>query len=76
MNKIGQVDIIKELERVKKPVPASYIAQKLGVDPRKIFPKLKQMIIYQEIKFIEVDRKEALEKYNCNHRMKLYFIED
>jgi predicted transcriptional regulator len=71
---MGQADVLKLLEKVKEPLSGSEIASKLGERSKEVFRHLRIMIKYGEVSFVEIDRNEALKKYSCKRRMKLYFI--
>lgn len=72
-----QEEIINLLEKERMPLFAHEIAKKLKEDPKKIMKKLKQLIKYKEIQYIEVDRILArrFNNYIRRRRMRVYFIE-
>lgn len=72
---MAQSDIIKLLNTKAKPLSRTEIAELLGETPTKISAILRRLLKYKEIKYIELDRVEAMDKYGCKHRMRLWFID-
>ena len=73
---MGQREVIKILENSDKPLSVGEISKILNDNQKKISKDLNKMLQYKEICFIEIDKDTALIKYNCKHRMKLYFVEE
>lgn len=71
---MGQSEIIRLLEKEEEPLSVGLIALKLKDDPKKISKRLNKMLKFGEVDFIEIDRKVAMEKYNCKKRMRVWFI--
>jgi hypothetical protein len=71
---MSQSDIIKLLEKEQEPLSVGTIAKKLKDNQKKISKCLSKMLKYSEVKYIEIDRIEAYEKFQCKRRMKLWFI--
>jgi len=71
---MSQQDVIEILEKMNKPLSVSDIAKMINDDVYKISKELTRMLKYNEVAFIEIDRFEAMEKYNCKRRMRLWFI--
>lgn len=64
------------MEKQKEPVPVSMIAKALNDRRDKVSHKINLLLKTGEIKFIEIkDTKETMERFNCKHRIRLYFIE-
>ena len=72
---MSQQDVIEILEKTKEPLSVSDIARLIDDDVYKISKELTKMLKYNEVAFIEIDRFEAMEKYNCKRRMRLWFID-
>ena len=72
---MSQQDVIKILGKMKEPLSVSDIARLIDDDVYKISKELTKMLKYNEVAFIEIDRFEAMEKYNCKRRMRLWFID-
>lgn len=75
MIKLGQREVINLLKKYDKPLSVGEIARILNDNQKKISKDINKMIQYKEILFIEIDKQTALEKYNCKHRMRLYFVD-
>lgn len=71
---MSQQDVIEILEKMKQPLSVSDIAKLIDDEVTKISKELTRMLKYNEVSFIEIDRFEAMEKYNCKRRMRLWFI--
>jgi len=66
--------VIKVLEKSDKPLSVGEISRILNDSQKKISKDINKMLQYKEIEAIEIDKDTALIKYNCKHRMRLYFI--
>ena len=71
---MSQQDVIEILEKMKGPVSVSDIAKLINDDAYKVSKELTRMLKYKEVSFVEIDRFEAMERYNCKRRMRLWFI--
>jgi len=71
---MGQQDIINVLKKNKKPLGCSDIAKKLNVSTTSVSHLLAKMFKRREIKVIEINAYQAMELYNCDRRMRLYYI--
>jgi len=67
--------VIEILEKQNKPLSVGEIAILLNDNQKKISKDLNKLLQYKEVLFIEIDKFVALEKYNCKHRMRLYFVD-
>lgn len=74
MSKIGQSEVIKFLEKQKKPLIRSEIAEALKERPGKISFILSKLIEHEEIEYIQLDYKESQKKYGLKRRTKVYFL--
>lgn len=73
---MSQSEILELLEKTDEPLSLGEIAKILGVNPKKLPAQIKKMLKYNEIKFKEIDRFLAMEKYNCKRRMRIYYVEE
>ena len=71
---MSQEEVIDLLQKMKEPIAVSDIAKMIEDDAYKISKELNKMLKYNEVNFIEIDRFEAMKKYNCKRRMRLWFI--
>jgi len=71
---MSQQDVIEILEKMKQPLSVSDIAKFIDDEVCKISKELTRMLKYNEVSFVEIDRFEAMEKYNCKRRMRLWFV--
>lgn len=74
---MGQNEILILLEKVKKPLSRKEISDMLNERPEKITNILKDLLRFNEIDFIELNRIEAKEKYGDKapfRRMRIYFV--
>ena len=72
---MGQREVIKILEKQDKPLSVGEIARLLNDNQKKISKDINKLLQYNEVLFVEIDKGIALEKYNCKHRMRLYFVD-
>lgn len=71
---MSQQDILDVLEEVGIPISVSDIANIINDECYKISKQLRRMLKYNEVCFVEIDKDEAMEKYKCKHRMRLWII--
>lgn len=71
-----QIEIIELLRKVKKPLGRTEIAAKLKTTPIKISLAIKNLIKYNEIKCIEINRWQAKQEFGSKRRMRLYYYRD
>jgi hypothetical protein len=71
---MAQDEVIELLEKVKIPLSRAEIADKLAMDKIRVSHALQRLFKAREIKVIEIDRHQALEKYKSKRRMRLYYI--
>ena len=72
---MSQSEIIDLLEKESKPLSVGEISVLLNDNQKKISRCIAKMLKYDEIKFIEIDRFDAMLTYNCKHRMRLWFVD-
>lgn len=77
MNKIGQAELIKLLEKHGKPMPCKLIIENLIGEMNRItiMHAIRTLIKSKEIGFIQIDYIKA-KKYSPNSKrcLKLYFV--
>ena len=66
--------MIEILKKQEKPLSVGEIAKLLDDNQKKISKDINKLLQYKEVLFVEIDKGIALEKYNCKHRMRLYFV--
>jgi len=74
---MGQVEVIKYLEKNKGPQSRKQIADAVGCNAVKASHIIKKLLDRKEIKCIEVDRKQAGEMLGLGRafrRMRFYYI--
>ena len=69
-----QEDVLKVLEKVKRPLSRTEIAQMLQEDICLVSHLIARLIKGRDIKIIEIDRNQAMEKFHCKRRMRLYYV--
>lgn len=69
-----QEKIIKILEKSKKPLSRTEIAETLKANPNTVSMRVKQLLKSKDICCIEINREQALENYHSKRRMRLYYI--
>ena len=68
--------MIEILEKASKPLSVGEISKILQDNQKKISRDINKLIQYKEVCFVEVDKDTALIKYNCKHRLRLYFVKE
>lgn len=71
---MGQQEVIEILQKAKKPLSRTEIAERLNETAIKISILIRRMLKYGEVKCIEINRKQALKYYNCKRRMRIYYV--
>lgn len=69
---MSQSDVLEVLEKYKKPLSRTEIANILGYEPYKISVSINKLLKIGEITCIELRRQAAFARYNVNHRMRIY----
>jgi len=70
-----QAEIIQLLKKVKQPLGRTEIAEKLNSTPIKISLAIKNLVKYDEIKCVEINRLQAKQEFSSKRRMRLYYCE-
>lgn len=71
---MSQSDILDVLERVKRPLSRGEIANELKDDGTHVSHSIARLIKGHCIKILEIDRNEALKRFKCKRRMRLYYV--
>jgi repressor of nif and glnA expression len=71
---MSQGDIIDVLEKIKRPMSRGEIAKELNDEGSHVSHSIARLIKGRCIKIIEIDRNEALKRYKCKRRMRLYYV--
>jgi hypothetical protein len=77
---MGQSEVLNVVEKAGKPLSLGEIAKELGYDVQArcchkgVSHAIAKLLKYRELKCIEIDRFQAKEKYNCDRRMRLYYV--
>ena len=73
---MSQQEIIEVLEKHKnKPFTRSEIAALLEIGVTAVSHALKSLVDNNEVKIIEIGREEAMKKYRCKRRIRLYYLD-
>lgn len=74
---MGQEEVIKILEKNKKPMSRSQIAEGLELDPIKVSHILRILLKHNDIKCFELDRFQAaqyLDRDRPHRRTRFYYL--
>lgn len=71
---MSQSDVLDVLERIKRPLSRGEIARELNDDGAHVSHSIARLIKGRCIKIIEIDREEALVRFKCKRRMRLYYV--
>jgi len=72
---MGQADVFEILSQSKKPLSLREITEQLKkADSSSVTISINRLLRYDEIKFKEIGKDEALKKYKSKRRMRLYYI--
>ena len=71
---MSQQNILDVLEKIGKPISVSEIAKLIDDECYKISKQLRRMLKFNEVCFVEIDKDEAMKRYKCKHRMRLWII--
>ena len=75
---MAQGEVLMILEKVKKPLSAREISQKLNQDFNLVCHNICRLIKSKSIKVMELNREQAMEYYkfekNVKRRMRLYYV--
>jgi len=72
---MGQTEIAEQLKKEDHPLSVGEISILLDDNQKKVSRCIARMLKYHEIKYIEIDRIIAMEKYKCKHQMRLWFVD-
>jgi len=71
---MAQCDVLEALEKQKKAMSRTEIAAFLKKDVTMVSHAITRLLRGCEIKIIEIDRKQAMKRYHCKRRMRLYYV--
>jgi len=75
---LSQEEVVEALSDSVFPLSLSEICEKLNNgEPNlktKVIGNINKLIKSKEIKYINLDRLLAKKFFNCNHKMKLYYL--
>ncbi len=71
---MGQAEVMELLEKMKEPLSRTDIANILKENTITVSHALQRLISYNEVKVIEISGEQALVKYKCKKRMRLYYV--
>jgi len=71
---MGQSEVYYLLKKQTEPLAVGEIARLMNDNQKKISLHLAKMYKYNEVQCIEINRFEAMKRYKCKHRMRLWFI--
>jgi hypothetical protein len=76
---MGQSEIIELLKKEIEPIGVKEITLKLTGDCSlshytKISNDINKMLKYKEVFYIEINRFEAMKRFKCKRRLRLYYI--
>ena len=71
---MGQYEVITFLKKQKQPLSRREIAEKMKECETKISAILRKLCDYNEVKSIEINRLEAMIKYNSKRRLKVFYV--
>jgi len=71
---MGEGEVIQFLEEQEVPLTSGEIAKAMEESPTKISRILKQLIKFHEVKFVEINRLEAMARCGARRRIYLYFV--
>jgi len=69
-----QEKIVEILEKSKVPLSLAEIAEIVNQTDQLVSKALSQMLKYQEIKCMELNKDLAMKFYKCKRRMRLFYI--
>ena len=71
---MGQSEVLELLRKEKEPITVREISVKLKDNYHKISKDINKMLKYHEVFYVEIDRIQALKRFNCKRRVRLYYI--
>ena len=71
---MSQGDILEVLEKAKKPLCRTEIANIIKLDPIQVSHNLRRLVKGRSVKIIEINREQAMKFYRCKRRMRLYYL--
>ena len=71
---MSQSEVLELLKKEIEPITVREMSIKLNDSYIKISKDINKMLKYKEVCFIEMDRVEALKKFKCKRRVRLFYI--
>ena len=71
---MGQQEIFELLEGRDEPLARREIAELLEITEISVSLIIRKLLKHNDVDFIELDKNEAMRKFNCKRRMRLYFV--
>ncbi len=71
---MGQQEVIEFLEKQPAPLTSGEIADAIGCSHSTVSRIIKKLMQYDEVKFVEINRYEAIKRCGAKRRIRLYFI--
>lgn len=65
--------MLEVLEKYKTPMSRGEIAKELQLDPIHVSHSIARLVKNKDIKIIEINRFQAMERFKCKKRMRLYY---
>lgn len=69
-----QEQVIEYLKKQKEPKSRGEIAEAISKTPDVVGKTVRQLLKYKEIQCIEINRLQAMQKFNRRGRMRLYYL--
>jgi Mn-dependent DtxR family transcriptional regulator len=70
---MSQLEVIELLEKIKKPLSRGEIVKLLNITDTLVSHAINKLVKYNEIKTIEINANQAMKRYHCKRRMRLYY---
>lgn len=73
---MGQEEVLKFLQKANKPLTRKQIADSLDLCPERVSTYLSSLVIWGDVKYIELDQKEARKfvDYKLYRRTRFFVI--
>ena len=72
---MSQEEVYNTLKESGEPLSAKEIAGLIKRDMRIVFTAINVLVKYKEIKVVEISRQEAMKRFSCKRRMRLYYVD-
>lgn len=72
---MGQQEVLEILIKVKpEPMSGKQIADLIGQRDKIVFVAIRNLVKGHFVKEVEIPREEAMKRFRCKRRMKLYYV--